>query len=257
MILPNTGFPGAVGPPVRARVDRPLAGLSPDHPLRRMVERGARDLSLRELVGLLVDDGRDVDQALQRGVAVCSAATNAEGAPSLRAMGTLTPSALAGRAGVSIRAAARLLAAFELGRRAIEEARPVPMVIAVARDAYDYLHLRMRDLRQEEFHVLLLDRQYALLGDVTVSVGLVDTVIVHAREVFRAAIDAAASHVVLVHNHPSGESAPSPEDVRITEQLIAAGTLLGIPVLDHVIVGEGRYYSFAEHSEAHRRLLAA
>jgi DNA repair protein RadC len=104
----------------------------------------------------------------------------------------------------------------------------------------------MRDLAQEEFRVLLLNTQHAVMRELVVTRGTLDTSVVHAREVFRAAIVENAAAVVLVHKHPSGDPTPSPEDREVTRQLAEAGRLVGIPVLDHIVIGDGRYISFVE-----------
>jgi DNA repair protein RadC len=104
----------------------------------------------------------------------------------------------------------------------------------------------LRDLRQEEFHALLLNTQHRVIRDVLVTRGILDASLIHPREVFRTAIVESAAGVILVHNHPSGDPAPSGEDRSVTRQLAAAGRAIGIPVLDHVIVGEGRWVSLGE-----------
>lgn len=105
---------------------------------------------------------------------------------------------------------------------------------------------RLQDAPVEEFHVAILDAQHRLERDVLITRGLLNSSLVHPREVFREAIAERAAAVILVHNHPSGDPTPSAEDRAVTEQLVAAGRLLDIPVHDHIIVGRGRYVSFAE-----------
>src|SRR3982750_583263 len=105
---------------------------------------------------------------------------------------------------------------------------------------------RLEDLPVEEFHVAVLDAQHRLERDVTVTRGILTSSLVHPREVFREAIAERAAAVILVHNHPSGDPTPSADDRIVTEQLVAAGKLLDIPVHDHIIIGRGRYTSFAE-----------
>ena len=104
---------------------------------------------------------------------------------------------------------------------------------------------RLRDLSVEEFHVLAMDSQGAVLRDVLVTRGLLNSSLVHPREVFRAAIAEAAAGIILVHNHPSGDPTPSADDQAVTRQLVAAGELLDVPVYDHVIVAGDRFTSFA------------
>jgi DNA repair protein RadC len=113
-------------------------------------------------------------------------------------------------------------------------------------DIVDRFAPRMRDLPVEEFHVIVLDTQHGLQRDITVTQGLLSSSPVHSREVFRVAIREGAAAIVLLHNHPSGDPTPSPEDRVITQQLATAGRLLDIPVYDHVIIGRDRYTSFLE-----------
>jgi DNA repair proteins len=114
------------------------------------------------------------------------------------------------------------------------------------RDVYEIFGQRLEDLPVEEFHVVVLDSQHRLERDITVTRGLLNSSLVHPREVFREAIAERAAAIILVHNHPSGDPTPSPDDRVVTEQLVQAGKVLDIPVQDHVIIGRGRYISFAE-----------
>jgi len=104
----------------------------------------------------------------------------------------------------------------------------------------------VRDLAVEEFHVLALGSQSQVLGDLLITRGILNSSLVHPREVFRAAIAEAAAGIIVVHNHPSGDATPSADDRAVTRQLVDAGRLLDVPVYDHVIVGGDRYVSFAE-----------
>jgi DNA repair protein RadC len=143
-------------------------------------------------------------------------------------------------------ASARLAAALELGRRAATRPLERGQRLRGPADVHGLLGVRLRHLPQEEFHVLLLDARHRLLRASLVTRGTADTSLVHAREVFREAVREGASGVILVHNHPSGDPRPSPEDRTVTQQLCRAGSVVGIPILDHVIVGDGRFVSMAE-----------
>ncbi len=142
--------------------------------------------------------------------------------------------------------AAALQAAVELGRRV--NARPWRRGerFRSSRDVFRALGPRLRDLRREIFVVLLLDGRNRKISEVRVSEGSLSASIVHPREVFLPAIRASAASILVVHNHPSGDSRPSAEDREVTWRLGRAGELLGIRLLDHVILGEASYYSFAE-----------
>lgn len=133
-------------------------------------------------------------------------------------------------------------------REAVAEARVTPPPpIRGPRDVYRYAVANGMDkLPHEEFRVLLLDSQHCLLKDVLVSKGILNSSIVHPREVFREAIVGNAASIVLLHNHPSGDPTPSVDDKVITKQLVSAGRLLDMPVQDHIIIGRDRFISFAE-----------
>lgn len=140
----------------------------------------------------------------------------------------------------------QLSALFELSRRWCVEVRPENTPVRSPRDVVQLMSPRLEDMTVEEFHVLILDSQHRVERDVTVTRGILNSSLVHPREVFREAIAERAAAIILVHNHPSGDPAPSADDRNVTDQLVAAGRLLDIPVHDHVIIGRGRYTSFAE-----------
>jgi DNA repair protein RadC len=148
--------------------------------------------------------------------------------------------------GVGMARAVTIHASLELGRRMAAEGRQDGTPVRTPRDVVEYFAPRMEDLPVEEFHVAVLDAQHRLERDITVTRGILNSSLVHPREVFREAIAERAAAVILVHNHPSGDPSPSMDDRKVTEQLVAAGQLLDIPVHDHVIIGRGRYTSFAE-----------
>lgn len=138
-----------------------------------------------------------------------------------------------------------LMSALELGRRMNDETRPRRTVVKGPGDVADLLGDRARLLEKEVFWVLLLDARNGVRGEpVEVSVGLLDASLVHAREVFRDAVRNACGAVILAHNHPSGDTTPSAEDLKITRQLVEAGKVIDIKVLDHVILGGGSTGAF-------------
>src|SRR3954447_10465167 len=141
--------------------------------------------------------------------------------------------------------AGRLVAAFELGARAAREERPRVQRIREPEDVLRLFGPRLRDLQVEEFHLLALDSQSQVLREVLITRGLLNSSLVHPREVFRAAIAEAAAGIIVVHNHPSGDPTPSAEDRAATRQLASAGQLLDVPLYDHVIIAGDRFVSFA------------
>jgi DNA repair protein RadC len=212
-----------------------------ERPRERLVALGAGALSSAELLALLVGAGTTGGSALQVGQGLLA---NAGG--SLRRMAMQPVSALTTTAGVGIARAVTVHAALELGRRLACETREDGAPVRSPRDVARLFAPRLEDLPVEEFHVAVLDAQHRLERDVTITRGILTSSLVHPREVFREAIAERAAAVILVHNHPSGDPTPSADDRLVTEQLVAAGKLLDIPVHDHVIIGRGRYTSFAE-----------
>lgn len=137
-------------------------------------------------------------------------------------------------------------AALELGRRMAAETVAENPKVRSPRDVAAVMAPKLEDLPVEEMHVLILDAQHCLQRDVLVTRGILNSSLVHPREIFKAAIAESAAAIILVHNHPSGDPSPSADDRNVTDQLVAAGRLLDIPVHDHIIIGRGRFTSFAE-----------
>jgi DNA repair protein RadC len=142
--------------------------------------------------------------------------------------------------------AAQVLAAIELGRRTLTRSARDRLQVTSARAAAEYLLPLHGDRPVEQFGVLLLDTKHRVLRTTVLSVGTLDASIVHPRDVFREASIAGAAAVVVFHNHPSGDPNPSDEDRALTARLVAAGVIMGIDVIDHLILADVRYYSFKE-----------
>jgi len=224
-----------------------------DRPRERARALGARALSSRELLALLIETGRPARDgvpgrsALELAGDLLDAFAGEDGGESLRRLMAAPVGTVAAKVpGIGPAKAARVLAALELGRRAAYEMQPERPRIKVSRDVYERMRFRLRDLDQEEFYLLILNTQRELVREVLIGRGTLDRSLVHPRDVFRHALNEQAATVVLVHNHPSGEPAPSADDILLTRMLVEAGDLLCIPVDDHVIVGELKYYSFKQ-----------
>jgi DNA repair protein RadC len=217
-------------------------GLSPtDRPRERLRALGARALSAPELLALVIGAGTRGHPALTLAHDVLSRADG-----SLRRLGDRPLAALAAVPGLGATRAVAIHAALELGRRLAGEASGEAVPLRAPRDVWRAFAPSLEDLPVEEFHVAILDAQHRLERDVCVTRGILNSSLVHPREVFREAIAERAAAIILVHNHPSGDPTPSADDRSVTEQMVAAGRLLDIPVHDHVIIGRGRYVSFAE-----------
>ena len=212
-----------------------------DRPRERLIDLGAQALSSAELLAIVLGSGGLKQSALQLGQSLL-----AQAGGSLRRIAMQPVAALTAQEGVGMARAATVHAALELGRRMAAESREDGAPVRSPRDVVELFAARLEDLPVEEFHVAVLDSQHRLERDIMVTRGILNSSLVHPREVFREAIAERAAAIILVHNHPSGDPTPSADDRVVTEQLVAAGRLLDIPVHDHVIVGRGRYTSFAE-----------
>jgi DNA repair protein RadC len=213
-----------------------------ERPRERLLTHGPRALATAELVALVLGSGHRTASTLALAHRLLTALAEDDGDVRVH-LRDASPQQLTAIAGIGPARAAGLVAAVELGRRVyLESGEPRPVLDspqAVAR----VLAGELAYARQEQFAVLLLDVKNRLIARRVISLGTIDETIAHPREVFREAIRQGAAGVIVAHNHPSGQSAPSPEDLRLTEQLIACGRLLSIPVLDHVIVAAGEHTS--------------
>jgi DNA repair protein RadC len=207
---------------------------------------GPAQLDTTELIALLLAPSRSAVKASEAADALAARFRLRDEPAALRSLGAADVCQLSEAARIGRGAAARLAAAMELGRRAAEAQWRCRTRIQCARDIYERMHLRLRDLPQEEMWVVALNVQREIVRETLVTRGVIDSTLAHVRDIFRAAVLENAASICLVHNHPSGEPTPSPEDCLATAKMFAAGRLLGIEVVDHVIIGDGRYYSFHE-----------
>lgn len=218
-----------------------LKELPPDErPREKMWTRGAQALSNAELLAILVRTGVAGQSAVRMAEKMLLAWKGLSG------LAAAPPAELAGFHGIGQAKAAAVVAALELGKRLAAQTGAPRHVIRTPQDVANLMLPELRFLRQEHFVTILLNTKNHVLACCTISVGSLNASIVHPRELFREAISHAAAHVVLVHNHPSGDPTPSAEDVALTRRLVQAGQLLDIGVLDHVIIGDGRYVSMQE-----------
>jgi len=210
-----------------------------DRPRERLWQRGLTSIGDEELLAILLGTGVRAHPAL----AIAAELVRASGG--VVAVSRASPRELAQVIGVGAERAARVAAAFELGRRAVE-AEQRRELLGAPEDVFRIVGPRLAGLQQEVFLVIGVDIRNGLLDVVEVARGTVHGVEVHPREVFRPLVRMAAAGAVLVHNHPSGDPTPSPEDVALTRRLRSVGELLGIPIVDHVVVGDRGFRSVAE-----------
>ena len=212
-----------------------------ERPREKLITRGAGALTDGELLAILLRTGTASQSALAIGRELTQNGGLYKKLARISRVEELTQIKGLGQA-----KAATVLAALELGRR-LASARPLDKLhFGEPEEVAAYLMPRLRYATKEQFLVLLLDVKNRIIGTEIIVEGGLNNTIVQPRDVFRVAILQHASALVLVHNHPSGDPHPSEEDVEITEQLVAAGKTLLMPVLDHVIIGDGAYYRFQE-----------
>lgn len=207
-------------------------------PRERFVKQGAQSLSEAELLAIILRTGT-------KGENVVDVSNRLISEYGLDKLFDCSLTELQKVKGIGPNKAMQLLAIAELGKRYAQSKQPIKR-ITQAKDVFDLFHERLKDEKQEHFYVIFLSTKNHIIGEHLVSKGVLDAAILEPREVFRPAIKAAASRIILVHNHPSGDPTPSDEDVEVTRRLIDAGKMINIKVLDHVIVGNGRHWSWIE-----------
>lgn len=211
-----------------------------ERPRERLLREGPGALTDAQLLAILLRVGRPDTSAVQVAVELLQQLDGVQG------LANHGLDELCRVPGIGPAKAAQLLAALELGKRVLAAPLSTGTRIQSSRDLFRHYFPLLRDLRHEVFKLVLLDAKHAIIRDVTVSQGSLTLSIVHPREVFNLAVRDSAAAVICLHNHPSGDPEPSVEDRALTARLVSAGEVLGIPVLDHLILGDGRYVSFAD-----------
>lgn len=210
-----------------------------DRPREKLARAGATALGDNELIAVILGQGGAGRTALDLGAAILACAGGPTG------LSRVSLADLQRVDGVGIARAAQILAAVELGRRTLS-ATLERRQFTKPRDVAAWLLPQFGGAPVEQFGTVLLDTKLRLIGVKVVSIGSLDASTAVPRDVFREAVAARAAAVILFHNHPSGDPSPSRDDVAVTRHLIAAGTLLGIQVVDHVVLGTVTYFSFSE-----------
>ncbi len=212
-----------------------------DRPREKLLQRGRMALTDAELLAILIGSGTVSETAVDVAKNLLSRVNH-----DLRELGKQTPGELMKTRGIGKAKAITLLAAMELGRRRKERDVMPRIRIVSSASAYEEMRPYLQDKQHEEFWILLLNRAAEVIRPVQVSLGGVSGTVVDVKLVFKHAVENLASSVILVHNHPSGNLRPSTSDKTITRQLSDAGRILSIPVLDHLILSDSGYFSFAD-----------
>lgn len=211
-----------------------------DRPRERLLRDGAGSLSNQELIAILLRTGTKAESVLVLSNRVLSYLDK------LQDLKNTTVEEMTSIKGIGEAKAVQLLAAAELGKRLYRAAPHDRYTIRSPEDAANYLMTDMSSLTQEHFVALFLNVKNEVLHKQTIFIGSLNSSIVHPRDIFREAVKRSAASVIVAHNHPSGNATPSPEDIAVTKRLLEAGTIMGIDVLDHVIIGDQQFISLKE-----------
>lgn len=211
-----------------------------ERPRERLNQLGPGALSIQELIAIILRIGTTGVSAVELANRLLVRFEN------LKALAQASIDELSSIDGMGEAKAISLKAAFELGMRLNSSSGSIRRVIKKPVDIYNLLADEMRLLAQEIFKVVILNTKNEVIKIETVTIGTINTNIIHPRELFRPAIRANANTVILIHNHPSGDPEPSREDILITKKLIDASRIIDIEIEDHVIIGDGRFVSMKE-----------
>lgn len=213
-----------------------------ERPREKLLQNGADSLSDIELLSILLRTGTKQRSVIRVAEEVLAKYKD----KGIHAISQISPRDISTIPGVGPAKAATVIAAVTLGKRiATREAKEV-RTIRGPKDAADYAMPLLRDEVQEHFAVMLLDMKNHIMHMPIVTTGTLSASVAHPREVFRQAIEHSAASVILVHNHPSGDTHPSREDIQVTKRMIEVGKIMDIPVLDHIIIGDNNFCSLKE-----------
>jgi len=214
-----------------------------DRPREKLLTHGRTVLSDAELIAILIGSGTRSLSAIDVGKNILTTVTN-----DLNHLAKFSVKELTQFKGIGQAKAITIIAALELGRRRKDSAIKEKPKIVSSQDAYELLKSVLLDLHHEEFWVIMLNRANRLIRMKRVSSGGISGTVADVKVIFKEAIEQLASGLILAHNHPSGNRNPSEQDVRLTNKMKESGLLLDIPVLDHIIFTENKYYSFADEA---------
>lgn len=207
-----------------------------DKPREKLLKYGPSNLSAPELLAVIMNTGSKNEEVLAMATRVLKEYGE-------RALTSQTDAvALARDLEIPELKAAQIVACNELGRRFYQKNKSGLATVRTAKDVFNYAK-EMANLPKEHLRGIYVNTHYRVIHDEVLSIGTINTNLVHPREVFKPALEYGAAAVILVHNHPSGSSTPSATDIEITEQLVAAGKIMGVHLIDHVVIGDNKYTS--------------
>lgn len=213
-----------------------------ERPREKLLRFGAAAMSDVELLAILLRTGSRQESVIKLAERLLVMYRE----QGLGGLARLEPRQFARLKGIGMVKAVTIAAALELGKRLAERPGQDKKTIDSPQAAADYVMARLRDETREHFLAMLLDTRHHVLDMPVISIGNLNSSVVHPREVFKQAVLASAASIILLHNHPSGDPKPSREDINITSNMVRAGQIIGITVLDHIIIGDNQYISMKE-----------
>ncbi len=214
---------------------------SESKPIERMLINGINSLNNNEILAILINSGTRKKTALQLATEILANKT-------LNELKEISPEELKFIEGIGDVKAARIIAAMELSKRIKNEKIEESPYISCPQDVVNLVMEDMKSYDREYFKAILLNTKNRVLGIETISIGSLNSSLAHPREIYKNAIKRSAASIILIHNHPSGDPEPSREDIQLTKELIKVSELLKIKIFDHVIIGNGRYFSMKENN---------
>ena len=212
-----------------------------DRPREKLIKNGAEFLTNSELLAIILRTGNKKENVIELSNKFFKNYN-------IKSLAKLKTSTLKKQLGIGDAKACQILACFELGKRLFSFTEKEQPQIKSAQDIFKIFGSQMSFLEKENFKGIYLNSKHKIIKEETIFIGSLNESVVHPREIFRIAIEENAAAIILVHNHPSGDPTPSNQDIEITKDLILVGELLGIQVLDHIIIGDDKYFSMKEKS---------
>jgi DNA repair protein RadC len=214
-----------------------------DRPREKLLQHGRTTLSNAEILAILIGSGTREKSAVQLCQEILNSTHN-----DINILAKKSIVELMKFKGIGEAKAISISAALELGRRRANEQSSTPVKINSSKDAYNYIRYIFEDIEHEEFHTIFLNRANKIIGNKMISKGGISGTVADGKLIFKKALEHTASSLILCHNHPSGNLKPSQQDVNLTQKMVEFGKLIDLPVLDHLIITDHNYFSFADES---------
>lgn len=210
-----------------------------ERPREKLIKHGPKLLTNSELLAIILGTGNKNENVLTLSAKILNSYN-------LKSLSTANVSKLAKESGIGEAKSCQIAACFELGRRLSSFKEDKKIIIKNAKDIINIFSSEMSPLKQENLKAVYLDSRNKIIKEQTIFIGSLNESIINQREIFKIALEENASSIILIHNHPSGDPNPSMADIEATQEIIKAAEMLKIPLIDHIILGDKKYFSFKE-----------